>query len=821
MSGTGGGVYSSGSGLSIDAATGTITPSASTAGTYLVTYTMAATGGCSLRTATTTVRIAIPGTWTGAVNSNWSDAGNWLCGQIPTSVIDVMVPSGLSNYPVVVATGTANNVSIGSGAALSVSGGTLQVYGTMTGAGQINALSGTIEMKGPSGQGLAGSMFYNKTIKNLVISTDGLASVSSVVGDSLKIGGTLSFGNSSGKLNTGDNLVLLSNSTSTAAVGKLGTGNSISGKVVVERYINTGTGVGQHGKTWEFLSTPTIGQSIKESWMEDNNPSGDSHPGYGTQITGPGGTSSGFDIASATSSVKYYNSATEGWTGAVNATDAVYNPKGYMVFVRGDRSVNGTTIKTATPTTLRTKGELFTGTLAPITVAKDKYESVGNPYASPIDFTQISREAGIDNKFYTWDPYLYGSYGLGGYQTMSSVTNWEPVPGGTKIYPSGIPKSTIRSGQAFLVHSTGIGPASYELTISENSKVTTNASSEISRPNGASPSSGRQYFSVSLYSGPGQEAWIADGNLVAFDRSYSNALDGDDALKLQNSGENFGLKRNGKILAIEARGPVAGTDTLYYSMSNLKQQAYRLRFAPRNMESAGVNAYLTDRYLNTTTPLSLSDSSTVNIMVSSAAGSSSADRFSVIFKPMAALPVTYTSVKAYEKGSDIALAWTVENESGLQQYEIETSADGNRFVKAATVAASNRGTGSYEWLDRDVAAGSHYYRIKSVDKNGKSAYTQVVKVLTGQEVRSITVFPNPVINQSIHLQLNNQPQGIYRVRLTDNPGQVILTKKINHAAGNATEVLQPDHKLAKGIYNLEITTPTGEIKVVKVMMSNL
>ena len=492
-----------------------------------------------------------------------------------------------------------------------------------------------------------------------------------------------------------------------------------------------------------------------------------------------------------------------------------------MVFIRGDRSVNGTTIKTATPTTLRTKGELFTGALAPIAVAKDKYESVGNPYASPIDFTQISREAGIDNKFYTWDPYLYGGYGLGGYQTMSSVTNWEPVPGGTKIYPSGIPKSTIRSGQAFLVHSTGIGPASYDLTITENSKVTTNASSEISRPNGASPSTRRQYLSVSLYSGSGQSALIADGNTVAFDRSYSNAIDGNDALKLQNSGENFGLKRNGKVLAIEAREPVVATDTLYYNMSNLKQQAYQLRFAPVNMESMGVSAYLSDRYLNTTTPISLSDSSTVNITVSSAAASSSADRFSVIFRPMAALPVTYTSVKAYEKGSDIAVAWTVENESGMQQYEIESSADGNSFMKAATIAASNRGAGSYEWLDRNVAAGYHYYRIKSVDKNGKSAYTQVVKVLTGQVVRTMTVYPNPVINQSIHLQLTNQPEGVYTVRLTDNPGQVILTKKINHAAGNATELLQPDHKLAKGIYNLEITTPTGELKVIKVMISNL
>ncbi len=60
--GTAGGAYSaSPSGLTIDASTGAITPSGSTAGTYTVTYTVAASGGCALYTTTTTVTItALP-----------------------------------------------------------------------------------------------------------------------------------------------------------------------------------------------------------------------------------------------------------------------------------------------------------------------------------------------------------------------------------------------------------------------------------------------------------------------------------------------------------------------------------------------------------------------------------------------------------------------------------------------------------------------------------------------------------------------------------------------------------------------------------------
>ena len=55
------GTYSSTPGLIIDASTGAITPATSTAGTYTITYTMPAAGGCTAQTAATTVIIsAVP-----------------------------------------------------------------------------------------------------------------------------------------------------------------------------------------------------------------------------------------------------------------------------------------------------------------------------------------------------------------------------------------------------------------------------------------------------------------------------------------------------------------------------------------------------------------------------------------------------------------------------------------------------------------------------------------------------------------------------------------------------------------------------------------
>lgn len=60
--GTTGGTYSSSLGLSLNSSTGAITPSASTAGSYVVTYSIPAGGGCSAFSTTTTVTLTTPPT---------------------------------------------------------------------------------------------------------------------------------------------------------------------------------------------------------------------------------------------------------------------------------------------------------------------------------------------------------------------------------------------------------------------------------------------------------------------------------------------------------------------------------------------------------------------------------------------------------------------------------------------------------------------------------------------------------------------------------------------------------------------------------------
>ncbi|CAM1361490.1 conserved protein of unknown function [Tenacibaculum soleae] len=57
-------------------------------------------------------------TWTGTINNNWTTAGNWNTNTIPTNSANVIIPSGVTNYPTVSSAVTVNSINIVSGASL-------------------------------------------------------------------------------------------------------------------------------------------------------------------------------------------------------------------------------------------------------------------------------------------------------------------------------------------------------------------------------------------------------------------------------------------------------------------------------------------------------------------------------------------------------------------------------------------------------------------------------------------------------------------------------------------------------------------------------
>ncbi|MEO6637201.1 MAG: hypothetical protein ABIN25_02925, partial [Ginsengibacter sp.] len=68
-----------------------------------------------------------------------------------------------------------------------------------------------------------------------------------------------------------------------------------------------------------------------------------------------------------------------------------------------------------------------------------------------------------------------------------------------------------------------------------------------------------------------------------------------------------------------------------------------------------------------------------------------------------------------------------------------------------------------------------------------------------------------------NLQLTNQAKGIYHVGVRNQVGQSVLLKDINHSEGSSTETFELNKNLARGMYQVEITNPAGEVKSIKII----
>ena len=60
--------------------------------------------------------------WTGAVDNDWNDAGNWDIAEVPNANYNVTIPNTVSNYPVLDVNTGADNLIMEDGANIELNG---------------------------------------------------------------------------------------------------------------------------------------------------------------------------------------------------------------------------------------------------------------------------------------------------------------------------------------------------------------------------------------------------------------------------------------------------------------------------------------------------------------------------------------------------------------------------------------------------------------------------------------------------------------------------------------------------------------------------
>jgi len=378
-----------------------------------------------------TVTIIPDGSWTGAIDTDWNNPGNWACNKLPTIVSNVLIANGKPNYPTISSgeVRTANNLTIEDAASLTITGNTLQIAGVISNLGTFTATSGTIEMKGSAAQSIGANVFAGNTIKDLAVNN----SAGVTLQGALNVTGIVKAWN--GDLTSGGNLTLVSTSAQTALIDGTGTGQ-VLGIVNMERYLPSAFGYKYFSSPFQSATVAEFGEEVKLDvafpafYKYDENNS-----------------------AVSSSGVTIYPT---GWVTYTNPTNSLFPLSGYSANL-------GSNIEAA-PITANIKGVVNNGSLQTTLYNHNRpytkgFNLVGNPYPSPIDWNATGwTKTNIDNAIYFFNAnstQFSGAY--------SSYVNG---------VSSGNANNMIAAMQGFFVHVTnGTFPVSATLGVINSVRV--------------------------------------------------------------------------------------------------------------------------------------------------------------------------------------------------------------------------------------------------------------------------------------------------------------------------------------------------------------
>lgn len=183
-------------------------------------------------------------------------------------------------------------------------------------------------------------------------------------------------------------------------------------------------------------------------------------------------------------------------------------------------------------------------------------------------------------------------------------------------------------------------------------------------------------------------------------------------------------------------------------------------------------------------------------------------------------PVTFTGLAAKQKGSGVSVDWSTAQEFNNDYFDVERSADGNtgwQVIESVAGAGSSQIQHSYNVFDTNPYSGVNYYRVKQVDKDGKSAYSKIVSAKVDNANTRVSVVGNPFRNNFV-VQFSGASLEV-NARLVDITGKQIAREIWNISNGETSRQFGNISGLQKGIYILTIQSKSGNVlfngKVIK------
>ncbi len=163
--------------------------------------------------------------------------------------------------------------------------------------------------------------------------------------------------------------------------------------------------------------------------------------------------------------------------------------------------------------------------------------------------------------------------------------------------------------------------------------------------------------------------------------------------------------------------------------------------------------------------------------------------------------VNFTGV--HIKNTANHLRWSTASELNNDYFDLERSFDGREFEPIAQIEGfgTTSEMNSYEFYDQDYKQGTHYYRLKQVDYDGRYTYSEVVVVEVELAGSKLIVFPNPTQSELL-VSFASPVSGAYSLSVFSVNGKQMMNQNLNFSSEQNFR-LQVDN-LPKGVYYAEM-----------------
>ncbi len=189
------------------------------------------------------------------------------------------------------------------------------------------------------------------------------------------------------------------------------------------------------------------------------------------------------------------------------------------------------------------------------------------------------------------------------------------------------------------------------------------------------------------------------------------------------------------------------------------------------------------------------------------------DNHITLTEPEAPLPVELSQFSVKEIDHKAVLSWTTTSETNNDYFIIQKSNDSRNFQNIGRVNGNMNSDQihEYQFVDDQPFDGNNYYRLKQVDFNGASEFSQIAFLNFERKDFLLSIAPNPVVGNSFDVQIKNGLDT--QLVFYDLFGQVIWTQANIESSINIST-----KGLSNGIYFLSVYN-NGERSSFKVVIA--